>query len=132
MLNPDSADPTPATASDLTGAERLVAHLAFPVIMGGAVAMTMHQLEQGRGLLLAFAMALLPAFGAVIVLERLVPYHREWNRSHRDFLVDLRHLVTISIFGGLIDPALRGAGALVATWTISSMGSTLWPTDSLS
>ena len=84
---------------ELSGHEGVVARLAFPLVLGGGVALAITLIQSGVDPLLAFVAAQLPSFGSVIVLERLVPYHKEWNQSHGDILVDVTHLVTITIFG---------------------------------
>jgi sterol desaturase/sphingolipid hydroxylase (fatty acid hydroxylase superfamily) len=95
--------------------------------MGGAIAWAIYLIQSGQPLLLAFAMAQVPAYAVVIALERILPYQREWNRSHRDVWVDARHMLTITLFGALLDVALRAGGLFVVVWISGSFGLSLWP-----
>jgi sterol desaturase/sphingolipid hydroxylase (fatty acid hydroxylase superfamily) len=107
--------------------EAAVAHFAFPVVMTGGVAFAIALMQSGVDPLFALIAAQIPSVATVIVLERLVPYHEEWNRSHGDLLVDAKHIVTITVFNAAIDPLLRGAGLLVAAWISLQFSLTLWP-----
>jgi sterol desaturase/sphingolipid hydroxylase (fatty acid hydroxylase superfamily) len=108
-------------------AESVVARLAFPVVTGSAIAAAIHWLEQGIDPFQVFVMAQVPAFAAVIALERVFPLHPEWSRSHGDVWVDVRHLATITLFGALIAPLLFLAGLAVASFATRWLGSPLWP-----
>ena len=116
-----------AATSEFSLREALVAHLAFPVVMGGGVAFAIWQLGRGVDPFWAFVSAQVPCFAVVIVLERLVPYHEEWNRSQGDVWVDARHAITITLFNAAIDPLLRGTGLLFAAFVSAHFALTLWP-----
>jgi sterol desaturase/sphingolipid hydroxylase (fatty acid hydroxylase superfamily) len=117
----------PGSAPSSPRLEGAVAQLGFPVVMGAAVAGAIRLIHAGYDPALAFVAAQLPAFAAVILLERRCPYYPDWNRSHGDLWVDVRHLITITAFVGLIDPLLRAAGLLVLAWLSPSLGLGLWP-----
>lgn len=117
----------PARGRARSLAEAAVAHLAFPVVTGAAIAAAIHWLELGVDPFAVFVMAQVPAFSAVIALERFFPLHAEWSRSHRDVWVDLRHTATITAFGALLAPLLSLVGLAVVSWVSRVVGSPLWP-----
>jgi len=75
----------------------------------------------------AFVLAQVPAYGIVIALEWLCPFRSDWSRSHRDVWVDVRHMLTITLFGGLFDTVLRAGALVVLAWLSGHFGLTLWP-----
>ena len=124
-------DAAPARADapvEPRGLARFVAHLAFPVVTATAVGFAIHWIEAGVDPFVALVRAQVPAFLVVIVLERLLPYHRDWNRGRGDFWVDLRHGITITVFGALIGPLLSVMGLFVLSWLTTFVGSEIWPT----
>ena len=111
-------------------AEKIFSWLAFPLVMGGAIGVAIHWMERGLEPALAFGGATAGGYLFVIVFERIFPYHRDWNRSRGDFLVDLRHAI---VSGGLVLEAIRPliyAGAIVVGgWLSRSIGFSLWPAE---
>jgi sterol desaturase/sphingolipid hydroxylase (fatty acid hydroxylase superfamily) len=105
-----------------------VAHLAFPVVTAAAIGFAILCMNAGVDPFRAFVMAQVPAFAAVIVLERIFPFHRDWNRSHADIWVDARHLITITVFGVLIAPLIAWVALAVYGWLSGVVGSPFWPT----
>jgi sterol desaturase/sphingolipid hydroxylase (fatty acid hydroxylase superfamily) len=105
---------------------RRVARWAFPVVLGGAVAGAIASIRSGLDPRLAVLATQLPAFATVIALERLAPYHRDWNRDHGDLRVDVGHMVTVTLVSGLADPLLRLAGVSAAAWLLGG-GAGPWP-----
>ena len=63
--------------------EGVVAHLAFPIVMGADIFWAIYMIEAGWSPLLAFASAQLPAFGFVIGLEWLLPSPFRWSALDR-------------------------------------------------
>ena len=110
------------------GIRRVFAWAIFPVVIGGAVAAAIGLMERGVHPLLAFAAAQIPAFAIVIVFERIFPYQVSWNRSRGDVRVDAAHLVTITLVGALIQPAINAVGAGIGAWLSGGLGLGLWPT----
>ena len=106
-----------------------VARFGFPGVMGGALAGAITLINGGTNPLLAAFAVQLPSFLAVIILERLVPHHGDWNRNHGDLGVDLRHIVTVSLTTALADPLLRMAGVLLGGWLLGGYALGLWPED---
>ena len=110
-------------------ARDLVAHLAFPGIMAVAIGGAILLMNRGMNpVLAAFAMQA-PSFVAVMVLERLFPYHGDWNRNHADLGVDLKHIVTIALTTGLADPMLRLLGVGLGSWLLGAYALQIWPGD---
>ena len=97
--------------------------------MGSALAGAILMMNAGMNPLLAALAVQLPAFLAVIVLERLVPHHGDWNRNHGDLGVDLRHIVTVTLTTALADPLLRVAGVWLGGWLLGGYALGVWPTD---
>jgi len=110
-------------------ARRLVSHLAFPAVLGGAVAVALVLIRDGVDPRLAILAGQVPAFLVVIVLERLAPHHVDWNRNHGDLVPDLGHMLTVSTISGLADPLLRLIGISAATALAGGAGPSLWPGD---
>jgi sterol desaturase/sphingolipid hydroxylase (fatty acid hydroxylase superfamily) len=106
---------------------RLVARLAFPLVLGGAVGAALLLIGRGVDPRIALIATQAPAFLVVIVLERIAPYHREWNRNHGDLRVDVGHMVTVTLVSGLGDPLLRLAGVSAATWLLGPAALDAWP-----
>ncbi len=107
----------------------LVAHFAFPGVIGCALAGAIALMNGGVDPLLAAFAVQVPSFLAVIVLERLVPYHEDWNRNHGDLGVDLGHIVTVTLTTGLADPLLRLAGIILGGWLLGGYALGVWPGD---
>jgi len=109
------------------GGRRWVARLAFPLVLGGAVAAAVGLIDAGLDPFAAMLSAQVPAFLAVIALERMAPHHAAWNRNHGDLGVDVGHMVTISLLTGLADPLFRIVGVGAAAWLFGGGALGLWP-----
>jgi sterol desaturase/sphingolipid hydroxylase (fatty acid hydroxylase superfamily) len=107
--------------------EAAVGHLAFPLVIVAAIAWAIQLIEAGWSPVAAFVLAQVPAYGIVIALEWLCPFRSDWSRSHRDVWVDVRHMLTITLFGGLFDTVLRAGALVVLAWLSGHFGLTLWP-----
>ena len=107
--------------------EALVERLAFPVVMVAAIASAIHLMNGGMHPMLAFALTQVPAFMTVIVLERIYPYHKDWNRSHGDVWVDVRHLSLITLTVAVLAPLFRLLGLAIVAWMAVTFGLGLWP-----
>jgi sterol desaturase/sphingolipid hydroxylase (fatty acid hydroxylase superfamily) len=60
-------------------------------------------------------------------LERLVPFERDWNRSHGDLGADAAYLPMAWLVGGLMSPLSAAVALALASWLSSTFGSGLWP-----
>jgi len=63
----------------------------------------------------------------VAVMERIVPYRREWNRSHGDLRTDSLYFFTQIIVGGLMAPLLGVLTIMIGGWLSERLGGSLWP-----
>jgi len=107
----------------------LVAHLAFPGIIAGAVAGAISLMDRGVDPLLAAISVQIPSYIAVMLLERLFPHYGDWNRNHSDLGVDLKHIVSITLTTGLADPVLRLLGVVAGSWLLGAYALQVWPSD---
>jgi len=63
----------------------------------------------------------------VAVMERILPYRREWNRSHGDLRTDSLYFLTEVFVGGLMAPLLGVLTIVIGGWISARMGGTFWP-----
>jgi sterol desaturase/sphingolipid hydroxylase (fatty acid hydroxylase superfamily) len=108
--------------------ETVFAWTIFPLVFGGMIAGTIVQMHHGVAPETATVGPLLFTYVALLGLERVLPYHRSWRRSHGDVGVDLGHVVV----SGLVTPALLrpfvvAASVAVATLLAARLGTSLWP-----
>lgn len=106
---------------------QLFARSVFPLVLGSALLGSLYFLESGQ-LQLALGVPAGSAALLILLLERRVPLHRSWQRSHGDVHVDLAHVVSVStttaaVQAGVVLAALPVAGALR-----THLGTPLWPT----
>lgn len=112
-----------------TGLRGTASWLVWPVSvllwMGGAAAL----LERGLGEGVAVAGTAAAAALWVAVLERLLPYEPEWNRSRGDVKTDVVHAaVSMALVPELIKAASFGAVAAAGAAMAQRFGFGLWPT----
>jgi hypothetical protein len=60
-------------------------------------------------------------------MERILPYRREWNRSHGDLRTDSFYFLTQIFVGGLLAPVLAALTIIIGGWLSARMGGSLWP-----
>jgi len=99
----------------------------FPVVFGGAMTVGIYGVGHGWNPVIT-AMGLTGAVVlALLVLERIHPYHDEWLHSHGDIATDLVHnfvnfwipeVYTVLFVGGL---------TVAAGWLSHAIGTELWP-----
>ncbi len=118
---------TPASRTPASHIEWIFAGTVFPLVVVGSVGGCIALLARGLNPFLALAISQAGAFLIVIVFERVFPYVPDWNRSHRDVLVDLAHGTTVAVTGGLLQPAINAAGAALGAWLAGAVGLGLWP-----
>lgn len=63
----------------------------------------------------------------VAILERILPWHRDWNRNHGDLLTDALYLPTQQIVTRLCAPLAAGLAITGGTWLSQSLGGAVWP-----
>jgi ornithine lipid hydroxylase len=78
---------------------------------------------EGAGLVLA----ILIGWSAVAAAERLLPFRRDWNRSHRDVPADVAYLATGATVHSLAQPVLGLVGAVLLRVWQGPAGRGSWP-----
>ena len=108
--------------------ERVFEVIAFPLVMGGAVAAGLAAVGAGHdpgrvsGVLTAAVGAL------ILVLERRFPLHRSWLHSQDDLATDIAHAVDIAVVAGIaVGPVAAVWGIHAAGFLSDRFGSGLWP-----
>jgi sterol desaturase/sphingolipid hydroxylase (fatty acid hydroxylase superfamily) len=99
----------------------------FPVLMGGAVAASIAAMNAGVAPTIAYLAPTGFIFAIVAGLERVVPFHRSWQRSSGDVHVDVGHAV---VSGGVTVELLRPLMLAVAVGlggALSGSGPSPWP-----
>jgi sterol desaturase/sphingolipid hydroxylase (fatty acid hydroxylase superfamily) len=97
----------------------LTRFLTYPLLMGAALAATLWSIRQDFEPTLVVTGIGAVSLGVVALLERVLPYREDWQRSHGDVLTDALHLLlSLGVAGELgRQVALLGEGTLH-----------LWPT----
>lgn len=66
----------------------------------------------------------------VAIFERVLPWHRDWNRSHGDFVTDALYLPTQAGVGALCAPFVASVAVAVGGWlSEQSPAGGIWPTS---
>ena len=114
----------------MSSARTVFAWTIFPVVLGGAVAFTIWQMARGVDPIIAFVGPTIAAYFLLLTLERLLPYHRSWNRSRGDLHVDLGHLVVSGAFTvELLRPFMLAFGLWAGAWVSAALGVEIWPQE---
>ncbi|MBY0400113.1 sterol desaturase family protein [Myxococcota bacterium] len=105
--------------------DKLAAWLFFPVVLAVSIVAGNNLIEAGKLTVPVMAGSALVIFAG----ERLFPNLPSWNRSHGDVLVDLCHVVTVSLTNLLMVTIIPMLLAPAAAWTASLGTARLWPSD---
>jgi sterol desaturase/sphingolipid hydroxylase (fatty acid hydroxylase superfamily) len=109
-------------------ARTLFAWTIFPLVLGGAVAFTIREMERGVAPAFAFVGPTVASYLLILVLERVVPFHESWKRSRGDLHVDFGHLVVSGALTlELLRPWMRALGVAAGGWLSAGWGASLWP-----
>jgi len=73
---------------------------SFPLLLLGALLAGFYLREAGIEDTLATLLVLGPVLAGLFVLERFIPYEREWNKNQGDQTQDLIHFVALLALGG--------------------------------
>lgn len=107
----------------------MASYLAFPLILGGTIALAVALLPMlGPPLTLVICQTV----GALstIVAERLWPFRPEWNRSHGDLGTDILHALVSGIgTTQLVRPLVQAGGVAIAGALSRAVGFGLWPVE---
>jgi sterol desaturase/sphingolipid hydroxylase (fatty acid hydroxylase superfamily) len=115
-------------------------YLLFPLVVSAITAYAL--LAPGIGALsslswpgdayagVAVISALVIFYPMLALLERLLPYRSDWNRSHGDVLADALHLtLTGTISQGLMRALVVGPLTLLSASVANAAGGPLWPSQ---
>ena len=107
---------------------RVIASWAvYPAMMIATLATGVVALARGWSPFVTIAAVTVAAAAIIVLLERWLPYERDWQRSHGDFRTDVCHAF---ITGALVEPirvVSMAAIAAGAVWLAARIGSPLWP-----
>ncbi|CAM3513063.1 sterol desaturase family protein [Parendozoicomonas haliclonae] len=108
----------------------LAARLVFPVVMTLCLLSVWLLLEQGVHEGIAVFAVLLPGAFIIALLERIMPYRQDWNKSDGDARTDLIHLLVAQIaIPRLMKPVWLAALTTASAWAAQRFGPNLWPHD---
>jgi len=108
--------------------ETLFSWTIFPLVFGGTIAATIVQMGRGVAPDVATLGPILFTYLALFGLERVLPHHRSWQRSHGDVRVDLGHLVVSGLLTpALLRPLVVAASVAAGAWLSTRLGASLWP-----
>jgi len=100
----------------------------FPLVLGSAVFATWLLIDGGMVPAIAVLYTQGGAALAIILAERLYPYHASWLRSHGDLPTDVAHTVGVGVITALASPLAVAGGVAIAGWLSAQLDSGLWPT----
>jgi ornithine lipid hydroxylase len=106
----------------------LASYLVFPALMLGPPAAGWLALAQGAPQPVILLGCMIGCLGVQLVLERVMPYRREWNTRKR-VGEDLACMGLNAITKHLVDIVLASSVYVVAAALIGASGSSLWPTS---
>ena len=105
----------------------LASRVVFPLMLVVAFGGALWGLESGVPAARILLTASIGSIIAVVILERVLPYRADWNRSSGDLVTDSAYLPTTVAVNGLIEPGVTVVGALIGGWLSRTLGSDLWP-----
>ena len=112
----------------LSGARTAIAVLLVPASVLGGVWAALWGMDSGFDPAMVVFPISLASLVLVAVMERILPYRREWNRSHGDLRTDALYYVTQIFVGGLFAPVLGMLTIILGGWLSAHLGGWLWPT----
>jgi sterol desaturase/sphingolipid hydroxylase (fatty acid hydroxylase superfamily) len=100
----------------------------FPFVFGGAMGAGVIGMERGWDPLLTAVGLTAVVVLALLVLERVHPYHDEWLHSHGDLRTDIIHNVVNFWIPEVYTVVFVGGFTVAGAWLSNAVGMTLWPT----
>ena len=116
-----------ALADILNGARATLAVSLVPASVAGAIGAALYAMDSGVEPEMIVVPISLAALVLVAVMERILPYRREWNRSHGDLRTDALYYLTQTFMGGLLAPVLGMLAVIIGGWLSARAGGSLWP-----
>jgi len=118
-----------ATQSKRSLIDAAFTYATFPLVFGGAMGLGIVGMGRGwdpvwtaMGLTAAVVLALL-------VLERVHPYHHEWLRSQGDLRTDLLHNLVNFWIPEVYTVLFVGGFTAASAWLSGAVGASLWPSN---
>jgi len=107
--------------------ETIFAWTIFPLVLLGAVALSIYLLERGAVPVVAYLVPGALGFALVIAGERLHPHVEDWNRSHDDVATDAAWGLTTIASGPLLGPITAAVAIPLGALLSATFGAGLWP-----
>lgn len=106
----------------------LCRHLVFPLTLVVALFVAHEMLARGTEpqTVIVIWFGLMPF---IMMLERILPRHPEWNRSHDDLTTDIIYFPTNLIVAGSLSALWGGLLLFVAIELQEAVGSPVWPSS---
>lgn len=106
----------------------LIRHCVFPATLGTALFAAHALLASGTApeAVIMIWFGLMPF---VALLERLLPRHADWNRSHDDIATDAIYFPVSLLVAGGLSALWGGLHILLATQLQKAVGSPVWPSE---
>jgi len=103
-------------------------HLVFPATLVAALCIAHALLARGTAhqAVIVIWFGLMPF---VALLERVLPRHTDWNRSHDDLVTDAIYFPVSLVVAGGLSGLWGGLHLVIATALQEGVGSPLWPAD---
>jgi len=111
----------------LNGVRAVLAVSLVPASIAGGVGAALWAMGAGVDPEMVVFPISLASLTLVAVMERILPYRREWNRSHGDLRTDMLYFLTQIFVGGLLAPVLGMLTIIIGAWLSALAGGSLWP-----
>jgi len=113
----------------VTRIEKIVGALTLPAMLTASLAGAVSLMSHGVGAAAATGLCIAASYVPIALLERLVPYDREWSHSKGDLGLDVAWFTTNSILNRLLEPPILAAMVLGGAWLGAFVGTGLWPVN---
>ena len=124
-----SVTPELRTSNAAGPVRTLMSWSVFPITVVGGLGAAFYALDAGVAPSLITGVGTLLVIALVVVLERILPYRRDWNRSKGDTATDALYLPTYVGVNALVEPAVRSGAVLVGGMISEAFGLGLWPSS---
>jgi sterol desaturase/sphingolipid hydroxylase (fatty acid hydroxylase superfamily) len=104
-----------------------ISAVVFPVMVVAVITGSAAALENGVPVARVLLVASVASILGVVLLERLLPFRREWNRSHGDLATDAAYLPLTVGVNALVEPGAAFVGVAAGGWLSQAFGTGLWP-----
>lgn len=108
-------------------AEWLIARAGFPVLVAGALLVTLRSIERGVDPATAVIVPIAAGYAVLAALEVLMPWERAWLRAHGDVGEDVGLFAVNTAVIALLQPLVLALAVGVAGHLTTTLGMGLWP-----